>query len=204
MTATRSHGSDTTAESYATGTGPGAAAAGGTPTAAAGPAATRCPSTATAGMEKHFRHQQLNIRVFDNIEPLSGGEDYQWQHWSRKIKTAVSRMSGEVAEILDAAEADGVRNLEEISKEDAFVGARHEDASRREESCTVCWRGTTSSDASTVVRSVMGLEGADSRKTLRIICRAQRECMYPKPAKDVSPGEIGDRAVGGEVESHDV
>ena len=32
----------------------------------------------------------------------------------RKIKAAVSGMDGELAELLDAAEADGVRNLEEI------------------------------------------------------------------------------------------
>ena len=60
------------------------------------------------------------MRGFDNIETLSGGED-QWQNWSWKIKTAVSGMNGELAQILDAAEADGVRNLEEILEENAFV-----------------------------------------------------------------------------------
>ena len=33
----------------------------------------------------------------------------------------MSGMNGELAELLDAAEADGVRNLEEILKEDAFA-----------------------------------------------------------------------------------
>ena len=73
----------------------------------------------TAGTEKQLQ-QQLNMRGFDNIETLSGGED-KWQNWSWKIKTAVPGIHRELAEILDAAEADGARNLEEILKEDAFV-----------------------------------------------------------------------------------
>ena len=64
--------------------------------------------TATAGMEKHFQHRQFIMRVFDNVETVSREED-QWQIWSWKIKAAVSGMKGELAEILDAAEADGVR-----------------------------------------------------------------------------------------------
>ena len=52
------------------------------------------PPTATAGMEKQFQHQQLNLRGFDKIEALSGGED-RWQNWLWNIKTAVSWRSGE-------------------------------------------------------------------------------------------------------------
>ena len=52
------------------------------------------PPTATAGMEKQFQHQQLNMRGFDNIAALSGGED-RWQNWLWNIKTAVSWRSGE-------------------------------------------------------------------------------------------------------------
>ena len=33
------------------------------------------PPTATAGMEKQFQDPQLNMRGFDDIETLSGGED---------------------------------------------------------------------------------------------------------------------------------
>ena len=44
-------------------------------------------------------------------------------NWSLKIKTAVSGINGELAEMLDAAEADGVRNVEEILKEDALADA---------------------------------------------------------------------------------
>ena len=65
----------------------------------------------------------------DNIETLSGGED-QWQYWSWKIKTAVSGINGDLADMLNAAEADGGRNLEDIK----------ENASRRTESRTACWR----------------------------------------------------------------
>ena len=36
-----------------------------------------------------------------------GGED-RWQSWSLKIKTAVSGINGDLAELFNAAEADGV------------------------------------------------------------------------------------------------
>ena len=50
-------------------------------------------------------------------------------------------MNGELAELLDAAEVDGVRNLEEILRMDAFVDANKENVPRRAASCTVWWRG---------------------------------------------------------------
>ena len=81
--------------------------------------------TATARMEKQFRHQRLMMRGFDNIETLSGDEDL-WQIWSWKIKTAVSGMNGGLVEILEAAETDGVRNLDQTLKEDTFVDANQE------------------------------------------------------------------------------
>ena len=91
---------------------------------------------------------------FDNIETLSVGED-QWQSASWKIKTAVSGMNGDLAQLLYAAETGGVRNAEEILKDDEFDGNR-ESASRPV--CTVCWRGTTSSESSTIVMSGTGLD----------------------------------------------
>ena len=74
----------------------------------------------TAGIRRQFHQAQLNMRGCDNIERLSGGED-QWQRWSWKIKTAVSGTNGELAGILNAAEADGLRNIEETLNEDVFV-----------------------------------------------------------------------------------
>ena len=46
--------------------------------------------------------QQLIMTGFDVIETFSGGEE-QWQNWSWKIKTAVSGMNEEFAEMLSAA-----------------------------------------------------------------------------------------------------
>ena len=112
-------------------------ATGGATTAAYGdhPIAASADATATAEMEKQFQHQQLKMRSLDDIETLSEGED-QWQSRRWTVKTAVSGTDGELA-----AEADGVRNLEEILKEDAFVDANKENASRRADSCTMCERG---------------------------------------------------------------
>ena len=79
----------------------------------------------TAGSERQSQQQQLNMRGSDNIETVSGGQD-QRQNWSWKIKTAVSGMNEDLAELLNAAEAGGVRNAEEILKDDEFVDARCE------------------------------------------------------------------------------
>ena len=47
--------------------------------------------------------QQLIMKGFGKIELFPGGEE-QWQNWSWKIKTAVSGMNEEFAEILTTAE----------------------------------------------------------------------------------------------------
>ena len=56
--------------------------------------------------------QQLIMKGFDKIEVFSGGEE-QWQNWSWKIKTAVSGMNEEFAEMLTTAETDGIEIIEE-------------------------------------------------------------------------------------------
>ena len=69
--------------------------------------------------------QQLILKGFDNIEVFSGGEG-QWQNWSWKIKTAVSGMKEEFAEMLPTAEADGIESTEEALREAKFVDANRE------------------------------------------------------------------------------
>ena len=52
-------------------------------------------------------------------------------------------MDGELAEPVNAAERDGVRNIEEILNDDVFVDANEAKTHQRQaESCTVRWRGT--------------------------------------------------------------
>ena len=71
---------------------------------------TKQPQGAPKTLESRGKsqQQQLNMRGFDNIETLLGGED-QWQSWSWTIKTAVSGMNGNLARLLNAAETGGVR-----------------------------------------------------------------------------------------------
>ena len=76
-----------------------------------------------AGSER--QSQKLNLRGFDNIATFSGGEE-QLQNWSWKIKTAVSGMNGELAEMLNAADTTRIVNTEEILGEDQFVDANRE------------------------------------------------------------------------------
>ena len=69
--------------------------------------------------------QQLIMKGFDKIEVFSGGEE-QLQNWSWKIKTAVSGMNKEFAEMLTRAEADGIESIEEVLREAKFVDANRE------------------------------------------------------------------------------
>ena len=140
----------------------------------------------TAGIERQSQQQQLNMRGFDHIETLSGGED-QWQNWW-KIKTAVSGMNGDLTEMLNAAETGGARNAEEIIKDDKFVDVNREQCIKASTALYSVLARYTNSEASPIVRSVTGLDGVEawprphvdySRGTLGKIFRVQHECMYP-------------------------
>ena len=61
------------------------------------------------------------MKGFDEIKVFSGGEE-QWQNWSSKIKTAVSGMNEEFAEMLTTAE----KSIEEVLREAKFVDANRE------------------------------------------------------------------------------
>ena len=106
------------------------------------------------------------MRGFDNAETFSEGED-QWQNWACKIKTAVSGMNGEFAELSDAAEADGVGNLEGILKEDASVDASKETCVEASGELYSVLARCTSSETSTIARSVTGVEGVEAWSRVR-------------------------------------
>ena len=61
---------------------------------------------------KERQSQQLIMKGFDKIGVFSGSEE-QFQNWSWKIKTDVSGMNEEFAEILTTAGADGIESIEE-------------------------------------------------------------------------------------------
>ena len=86
-------------------------------------AQTQQSAPPSGGNERHS--QQLIMKGFDKIEVFSGGEE-QWQNWSWKIKTAVSGMNEEFAEMLTTAEADGIESIEEALREAKFVDANRE------------------------------------------------------------------------------
>ena len=121
--------------------------------------------------------QQLNMKGFDKIEVFSGGEE-QWQNWSWKIKTAVSGMNEEFAEMLTTAETEGIESVEEVLRESQICGRepRERGVKASKERYGVLAR-YTNSEALTIVKSVSEMDGR--------MFRVQRECMYPKPAKDV-------------------
>ena len=108
------------------------------------------PVTLAAGVE-NILHQPLNMRLFDNIGTLSGDETLLW-----KIKTAVSGMNRDLAEMLVAVETDGIKNFEEVSKEDTFMDANKGACVKASSELYSAPTRHTSSEASTIVENVTG------------------------------------------------
>ena len=102
--------------------------------------------------------KQLSMKGFDKIGVFSGGEE-QWQNWSWKIKTAVSGMNRELAEILTTAEADGVESIEELSREAKFVDANRERCVRAGKEMYGVLARYTNSEELTIVKSVSEMDG---------------------------------------------
>ena len=137
--------------------------------------------------------QQLIMTGFDVIETFSGGEE-QWQNWSWKIKTAVSGMNEEFAEMLSAAGADGIESIEDVLREAKFVDANGDKCVKAGKEMFGVLARYENSEAPTTVKSAPEMDGVRawtrlhvdySRRTLEIMFRVQRECMYPKLVKDV-------------------
>ena len=117
-----------------------------------------------------------------------------FQNWSRKINTAVSVMNEEFAEMLTTAEAEGVESIEEVLRETKFVDANREKCVKASKEMYGVLARYTNSEALTFVKSVSEVDGVRAwarlhanytRRTLGRNFRVQRECMYPKPAKEV-------------------
>ena len=131
------------------------AAADATADAAADATAARAAATPSVGNER--QSQQLILKGFNDIETFSGGEE-QWQNWSRKFKTAVSGMSGELVEMLITAEANGVESTEEMLRENRFVDGNRERRMKASRKMYTVLARYTGSEASTSVKSVTELE----------------------------------------------
>ena len=138
--------------------------------------------------------QQSIMKGFDKIEVFSGGDE-QWQNWSWKIKTAVSGMNEVFAEMLTTAEADGIESIEEVLREAKFVDANRERGVKAGKEMYGVLARYTNSEALTIVKSVSEMDRVrawarftcelQQKNTLGRMFRVQRECMYPKPVKDV-------------------
>ena len=103
-------------------------------------------------------------------------------------------MNEEFAEMLTTAEAKGIESIEEVLREAKFVDANRERCVKAGKELYGVLARYTNSEALTIVKSVSEMDGVRawarlhanySRRTLGRMFRVQRECMYPKPAKDV-------------------
>ena len=133
------------------------------------------------------------MKGFDKIEVFSGGEE-QWQNWSWKIMTLVSGMNEEFAEMLTTAETEGIESIEEVFKKTKFCGREPREMREGQQrdvrrACEIHkFRGFDDRESVSEmdgVRAWARLRANYSRRTLGRMFRVQRECMYPKPVKDV-------------------
>ena len=156
--------------------------------------------------------QQLIMKGFDEIELFPGGEE-QWHNWSWKIKTVVSGMNEEFAEMLTTAEAKGIESIEEVLREAKFVDANRERCVKGGKELYGVLARYTNSEALTIVKSVSEMDGV--RAWGEVTCELQQKNVGAnvQSATRVHVSEacegcwssaIGDHAMGGEVEGDDV
>ena len=103
-------------------------------------------------------------------------------------------MNEEFEEMLTTAEAKGIESIEEVLREAKFVDANRERFLKAGKELFGVLARYTNSEALTIVNCVSEMDGVRAwarlhanfgRRTLGRMFRVQRECMYPKPAKDV-------------------
>ena len=103
-------------------------------------------------------------------------------------------MNEDFAEMLTTAETEGIESIEEVLREAKFVDANRERCVKAGKEMYGVLARYTNSEALTVVKSVSEMDGVRawarlhanySRRTLGRMFRVQRECIYPKPVKDV-------------------
>ena len=156
--------------------------------------------------------QQLITKGFDKIEVFPGGEE-QWQNWSWKIKTAVSGMNEEFAEMLTTAEAKGIESIEEVLREAKFVDANRERCVKACKELYGVLARYTNSEALTIVKSVSEMDGVRawarlhanySRTTLGANVQSATRVHVSEACEGCWLSAIGNHAMGGEVEGDDV
>ena len=139
--------------------------------------------------------KQLDHRGVEGLAVYKGGE-VEWVDWSWKVKVALGPMSPALVELMGMAEKSVGSTTAELMAmgdrgelEGKFGGAQQ--ASSEFYSILAKF---TEGEAATLVRGVSELDGLVawgtlherySRRTLGRMFRVQRECMYPKQAKNL-------------------
>ena len=152
------------------------------------------------------------MKGFDEIEVFPGGEE-QWQKWSWKIKTAVSGMNEEFAEMLTTAEAKGIESIEGVLREAKFVDANRERCVKAGKELYGVLARYTNSEAFDDREERIG--DGRSKSMGEVTCELQQKNVGAnvQSATRVHVSEacegcwssaIGNHAMGGEVEGDDV
>jgi hypothetical protein len=156
--------------------------------------ATNAPAAGGATMHTGGMRSQLSFKGFDGIEVFKGGEE-QWTSWSWKLKVAIGAMHPNLAQAVKQVESLEPMKASELL--DRFNVEQEQKLSimkASQELYSVLVR-FTAGEAANVVRATDALDGLEAwgrlnaayhRRTLGRMVRVQRECLYPRPVKELA------------------
>ena len=141
----------------------------------------------------------MDAKGYDNIGAFGGGEE-AWGLWSWKMKVATRAMSQELGELMVLAETHHGKTSEELLEiADADENYDTKGCLRASAELFSFLTRFTKSEAATVVKGAKDMDGLlaysllhenYSKRTLGRMFRMQRECMYPRGAKDLAGVKI--------------
>ena len=143
--------------------------------------------------------RQLDYKGLDGLPIYRGGE-VDWVDWSWKVKVALEPMAGSLVELMDMAEKNrglGTSALMQLGDPDELGNKYGGVVQGSSELYSVLVR-FTEGEAATVVKGIVERDGLlawgtmharYSRRTLGRMFRIQKECMYPKQARNIR--EVG-------------
>ncbi len=145
----------------------------------------------------------LDHRSFEGLQQYEGGEE-TWASWAHKVKVLTMPLCGELVELMELAEREpGKGWLDLVNSADVEGDAtmyQKELAKKTSGELYSPLMRRTKGDAALVVERVTTLDGLQTwgelhkkynQKTMGMIFRQQRECMYPRAVQKLEEVESG-------------
>ena len=144
------------------------------------------------------RLRRMDMKGFEGLEKFHGGEE-QWTGWAWKIKVATRAMDPELMELMVLAETNPGRTVGELVEmaDPGDLDGRFRGSERGSAELYSVLTRYADGEAGTLVRGLVDMDGLQaygrlherySRRTIGRMFRVQKDCMYPKTARNL--GEV--------------